>query len=97
MHVAIKGALITYGVLFVASGLTSYPRMWVGEVPVRVSNDVPELGKFLEQNDLTYGYGPYWGSEALMMNWMTNGKVTIRPVSFYNSPDRVRRVRGQTS
>ncbi len=82
LHVTIRMALVTYGLLYIASGLASYPRLWTGQAPIRTASNITDLGAFLAENGLTYGYGPYWGSDANAMNWMTGGRVTIRPVSF---------------
>lgn len=68
--------------LFVASGLVSRPGLWTLRVPPRNENDIRALGAFLHANGLTYGYGPYWGSYALSMDWITAGQVVIRPVTF---------------
>ena len=99
LHFAVRAALVTYGLLFIASGLVSYPRqwaMWTGQAPFPTSSYITDLGAFLVQNGLTYGYGPYWGSDALAMNWLTGGRVTIRPVAFLDKPDRVG-IRGKSS
>ena len=89
LHVAVKTAVMAYALLLIASGLASYPRLWTGQAPIQTSNSITDFGSFLERNGLTYGYGPYWGSEALAMNWMTGGRVTIRPVAFTNNPNQV--------
>lgn len=68
--------------LFVASGLFSRPGLWTLQVPQRNENDIRALGDFLRTNGLTYGYGPYWGAYALSMDWITGGRVVIRPVTF---------------
>ncbi|MDB5419571.1 MAG: glycosyltransferase, partial [Phenylobacterium sp.] len=36
----------------------------------------------LQAHRLAYGYGPYWGANALAMEALTDGAVTIRPVVF---------------
>lgn len=41
-----------------------------------------ELIAFLSRQKLTYGYGPYWGSNANAISWMSGGEVIIRPVMF---------------
>lgn len=40
---------------------------------------------FLRNNHLNYGYGPYWGTEALAISWISNFQQIIRPVTFNKS------------
>ena len=41
-----------------------------------------DLLRFLSDNKLNYGYGPYWGSQANAATWLSDFKVRIRPVVF---------------
>lgn len=79
---AAKAAVLGYAALFALAGLASYPRLWTLQVPGRDEADIRAMGDFLAGNGLTYGYGPYWGSNALAMDWVTAGRVVIRPVGF---------------
>jgi hypothetical protein len=49
----------------------------------------------LRANGLSYGYGPFWGTSSLVMDTLTNGQVTIRPVTFMSG--RVQRRPWETS
>jgi hypothetical protein len=40
------------------------------------------LARFLQQHELTYGYGEYWGASANCVTLIGAGKVTMRPVTF---------------
>jgi hypothetical protein len=102
LRIPVRAAVVAYVLLFVASGLASNPRLWTGkaEEPLPIfseTSDVKRLGAFLEKNGLTYGYGPYWGAEALAMNWATNGRVTIRAVGFGGDVEGVNGLHPQTS
>jgi hypothetical protein len=78
-----KAGLVGYGALLIVAGLASAPGLWLGRAPLLKPDDITQLSDFLEKNGLSYGYGAYWETEALAMNWMTHGRVTIRPVGFY--------------
>jgi hypothetical protein len=71
-----------YAALFMLAGLASSPQTWLGHAPPNDWREPRELGAFLEQHDLKYGYGPFWGASALVMPTATAGRVTIRPVTF---------------
>ncbi|MFS7242107.1 MULTISPECIES: hypothetical protein [Serratia] len=59
---------------------------------------VKEQIEFMEKNDLTYGYGSYWGTKANTISWMSDGKVIIRPMIVDSSTGRIdwKRKRSQT-
>lgn len=78
----VKLAAGIYVALFVLAGAGSYPRVWMGVVAPRTNDDILAVSKVLEREGLTYGYGPYWGSYAISQEWLTHGRVIIRPVSF---------------
>lgn len=70
------------GALFVVSGMLGNAQAWTARpAHVRLSG-IPPLAAFLRRNGLSYGYGPYWGTEANAVAWVTHGEVTIRPVVF---------------
>jgi hypothetical protein len=77
-----KLALGTYATLFIVAGLTSAPRLWAGPVPAQPRDEALELAGFLQAHGLNYGYGPFWGTRALVADVLTGGRVIIRPVSF---------------
>jgi hypothetical protein len=91
----LKAGVVGYAVLFVLAGLLSAPALWMqpqqpGENPAAV-----ELAEALEARGLSYGYGVFWGTHSLVMDTITQGRVTIRPVSFMSG--RVRQRPAQTS
>jgi hypothetical protein len=68
--------------LFVASGLASTFPIW-GQPGFTVRDGgIGRLITFLKANDLSYGYGPYWGAMANAITAMIGGQITIRPVIF---------------
>jgi hypothetical protein len=81
----LKIALPGYAALLVLANIASDPGLWTLREPFPQPDDITQLSAFLEQNNLTYGYGGYFEAESLAMNWMTHGRVTIRPVGFYGT------------
>ncbi|MDB5492767.1 MAG: glycosyltransferase, partial [Phenylobacterium sp.] len=79
---AAKAAVGAYAALFVASGAAMTPQLWTQPVPPSEPPAAKALGAFLQAHRLAYGYGPYWGANALAMEALTDGAVTIRPVVF---------------
>lgn len=77
-----RGGVLVLGGLFIGSGMISgrmIPLMW----PPRVThNGIGQMAAFLERHDVTFGYGPYWRTEANAMGWVTHNAVTIRPMVF---------------
>ena len=94
---SVKLVFPAYGVLLIASGLASAPGLWTGRTPLRRDDYITGLATLLEQNNLSYGYGPYWGAQALAMKWMSDGRVTIRPVAFDKDADVVNGLHAQDS
>ena len=91
----LKAGLAGYAVLFMLAGLLSAPALWLqpqkpGENPAAAA-----LAQALEARGLSYGYGVFWGTHSLVMDTITQGRVTIRPVSFMSG--RVRQRPAQTS
>jgi len=41
-----------------------------------------EIVSFLKENDLHYGFGPYWGMQANAIGWATNNDFIVRPAYF---------------
>jgi hypothetical protein len=52
---------------------------------------------FLNQNNLSYGYGSFWGMN-MSVNWLSNGSIHITPVYFKSTTGSVnfKNVRVQT-
>lgn len=40
--------------------------------------------KFMEQNGLNYGFGPYWSGNPNVVNWLSKGEIDFSPVIFRN-------------
>jgi len=77
-----KLLLVGFVSAFVASGLASTFPIW-GQPGFTVrDHGSGSLITFLKANDLSYGYGPYWGANANAITAMTGGHITIRPVIF---------------
>lgn len=92
-----RAGLSAYAALFVISGVLSAPGLWTGAAGAAdpSKDEAVELGTFLNAHQLSYGYGPFWGAHALVMNTATEERVTIRPVTFRDG--RVRRRPAETS
>jgi hypothetical protein len=71
------------------------PQFWTTPIPSSDPSEAKALGGFLAAHQLVYGYGPYWASNALAMDALTEGAVTIRPVVF--APGGIARRPGGTS
>ncbi|HEV2532745.1 hypothetical protein [Phenylobacterium sp.] len=81
---ALKGLVAIYAALFMASAAAMAPQDWTSPIPSSEPAQARALGELLEAHHLTYGYGPYWGANALAMDTLTGGAVTVRPVVFQN-------------
>jgi len=91
----VKGGVAAYAALFIGSGAAMAPQFWTTAIPPSEPPEARSLGEFLAAHKLTYGYGPYWGANALAMDALTKGAVTIRPVIF--TPGRIAPRPGGTS
>jgi hypothetical protein len=78
------GAMVTWALLLVATGMFSALSAARAQTPVSTDllRSAKPLAEFLKSQNLTYGYGPYWGAHANAVTWYTLGGVTIRPVRF---------------
>lgn len=81
---AAKAALVGYAALFMSAGAASASPLWIspnsgGSLE---SEEAAALATFLQSRGLAYGYGPFWGSHALVMDTISAGQVVIRPVTF---------------
>lgn len=50
-----------------------------------LSPKTSEIIQFLDKNNLHYGFGPYWGMQAISIGWVTHGDFTVRPAYFDKS------------
>ncbi len=66
--------------LFMISGVVSNRMVWNDRMPTTGLNGVPQLETFLAARHITFGYGPYWWTQANATGWVTHGKLTIRPI-----------------
>lgn len=94
-HWPMKLAPAAYALLFVAAGIASAPRLWAEPVRPQPRDEALDLAAFLQAHGLNYGYGPFWGSRALVADTLTDGRVIIRPVSFKGG--HIGRRRAETS
>ena len=88
------GAAMACGLI--AAGVATDSRSW-RRPPATQTSGAAALAAFLERNGLRYGYGPYWGSQASAVTWLSRGKVVIRAVAFDARTGRVSPRRLQTS
>lgn len=87
-----------YAGLFVLSGAVKHPDLWLNPPsapPAPKAAAARALGDYLAAHGLAYGYGPFWGVQALAMDTLTGGRVTVRPVSFRDG--HIRRRQAETS
>ncbi len=79
----LAGAAIFFAGSF--AGVTSeYVNMEVG---LRAASYYPEILRIAKANNVSVGYGGYW--EASSYTWITDGRLTVRPLSECNSPEGV--------
>jgi hypothetical protein len=79
-----KKAIVTIIIIFfTANVLSTLPAFASAKLRLQTGN-INSLIKFLEENGLSYGYGPYHGSDANAVTVLSNGIVTIRPILFNN-------------
>lgn len=66
-------------IMFLVSNITSN----ILYLPaIKRSSSSADLITFMNDNNLHYGFGPYWGTQALATSWLSNWQQVIRPVSF---------------
>jgi hypothetical protein len=68
--------------LFLAAGATSTSPAWSRPAQGFGTERVAGLIAFLRSENLTYGYGPYWGGNANAVTAASGQTVIMRPVSF---------------
>jgi hypothetical protein len=71
--------------LFLLAGITSNFQAWRAPGFALKDGGTIELLNFLQKNNLSYGYGPYWGAHANAVTAASGSKVRIRPVVFDNT------------
>ncbi len=74
--------------LFITSGIVSDKMVWNDRMPTTGLNGIPQMADFLKAHHVTFGYGPYWWTQANATGWVTRGKLTIRPFDFNPSMGR---------
>ena len=72
---------IVFSLAALSNILAGAPR-WSSPPSGPRTDGVPGEIRFLRDHDLTYGYGEYWGALANSVTLVSNGTVTMRPVSF---------------
>jgi len=55
----------------------------------KIKNPVYDYMSFLLNNNLTYGYGSFWYSMGMSVNWLSNDKIHFTPVFFDAKTGRV--------
>ncbi len=72
-------------IFFFLAGITSNFQAWKAPGFAVKGGGTIELLDFLQKNNLSYGYGPYWGAHANAVTAASGSKVRIRPVVFDNA------------
>ncbi|WP_157896563.1 hypothetical protein [Acidovorax carolinensis] len=81
----IRIAFVSVVTLFLASSISSNLHEFKYKPFGFKDTGVVETIKFLKSHGLSYGYGPYWGSNANAVTAASKGEVIIRPVTFNRS------------
>ncbi|MBV9575235.1 MAG: hypothetical protein JO149_01285, partial [Gammaproteobacteria bacterium] len=77
-----KTLLPVIAFLFIFSGIVSNVNAWKENKFILQDKNILELISFLHQHQLYYGYGPYWGSNANAVTWLSDQKIQMIPVRF---------------
>lgn len=96
MNRRLAAASIVAAGLSMLSGLASHSAAWAFG-PRPLAPDARELGAFLDDAGLHYGFGAHWASNAEAVTWLSQGRVRIRPVVFDPHSGRISPQFGQTS
>lgn len=79
---ALRFVFTSVVILFLVSGVVSNFHLWkIFSTPMN-NGKVYSIIDFLRKNNLTYGYGPYWGSQANAVTAVSKSEIRIRPVMF---------------
>lgn len=73
---------IIIGFIFVISGIVSNLHLFKSFQLNVNYNGIYKTIDFLKNHNLIYGYGPYWGSNANVITWLSKSTIKIRPVVF---------------
>ena len=95
---ALRLALMLAAAMFATAGIVSSFPVWRSPSIAVRDLGTRDLLKFLSDNNLNYGYGAYWGSQANAATWLSHFKIRIRPVVFDQTTGTMRTGnRAQTS
>lgn len=81
----LKYFLIIFFVLYGVAGLTSNWQFLGGTGFVLKDVWDPDFINYLKSQNLTYGYGPYFGANANTVTLLSRGSVVIRPIHLKDS------------
>ena len=82
IHIIQKVFSIFILFLFIFSGILSSKENILNPRINIKSGEAHNLMNFLINNNLNYGYGPYWGSSANAITILSDEDVIIRPIKF---------------
>lgn len=90
--------ITTTGFFFFSSLISNWGHINNLNFRFRQNADVIETISLLKNNNLTYGYGSYWGSGSNTISVMTSYNIIVRPVSFNSQTgELVQNTRAETS
>ena len=81
----LRGIVVAWCGLIVIAGVAAAPAQQTALPDDIAAPETRALIRFLTENDLTYGYGPFWGTLGGATEWLTDGRIVIRPVSRLSS------------
>jgi hypothetical protein len=81
----LRRVAIVWAALFAVSGIAAAPAHQTAVPDDIAAPKTRDLIRFLNEHDLTYGYGPFWAALGGSADWLTNGHIVIRPVSRLSS------------
>jgi hypothetical protein len=93
----VRAGAAVLAALVMTSSVISNAQAWRDQHFAISAQDILGWIGFLRAHDLHFGYGPYWGSEANVVAWISKGQVTVRPIQFDSRTGFVAPRWGQTS
>ncbi|PHI96792.1 hypothetical protein BG621_03435 [Parasaccharibacter apium] len=82
MDKKVRKRLYSLGFLFLLSSFYSNTSVWRKQLPV-LSFDVGKgVESFLDDEQIQYAYGDYWGVEANVITWRNHYKKIVRPLLY---------------
>jgi hypothetical protein len=94
----LRFASVLAAMLFAVSGVVGTFPLWRSPSITLRDGGANGLLKFLADNELSYGYGSYWGAKANAATWLSRFEIHIRPVVFDARTGAISRVsRAQSS